>query len=167
MKTRIPFLTATLLLLGIVCADAAGKKHEINEKLDKAVSELTFHIDINTILPQGAQAIYDGSTYYLDVREGHVTSYLPFIGRSLSSLAPGENLSLSFDESPEIRVEAPKSRKKDGYKLYFTAKTESRHKWHVCITLFDNGTSGIDCISDTMSSMSYWGELDFDYKQDK
>lgn len=157
-------IAAALLALSTTGADARNKDSEEAAKVKEAVATLTFHIDINTILPAGGSSIMDAGYYFLEFKDGHVKSYLPFIGESYGGVMPGDDSSLSFDEIPEVSVDSSKAEKKGEYTLKFSAKAPSA-KWDVILTLFENGGASINCSCSTKSRMTYWGDIDFDAKQ--
>ena len=163
MKRLTLIITAAIVLFCSFGTKAVARNDEDAAKVEKAVDELTFHIDVNTILPMGGSSIMDSGYYYLEFKDGHVKSYLPFIGESHGAVSPGEDSSLSFDEQPEVKVDKTKAAKKGEYTLRFQAQAPSA-KWDVTVTLFNNGGAIITCFSTTKSQMTYWGDIDFETK---
>jgi len=155
---KILTLTALLLTFSGYFASAQVKNEE-KAKTAAAIESLNFTIDINTILSQSGESIQDSGTYFLKMKDGNVTSYLPFIGVSYGGVIGGSDQSISFDGPADVKIE--KSKKKDQYILTFKGSAPSGN-WDVSIEVWTTGSATIKCSNPSKSLMTYWGELDIE-----
>lgn len=153
---KILTLTLCLLTMTGMFANANGDNEE-KAKTVAAIKSLNFRVDINTILGSG-MTIQDSGSYFLEIKDGRVKSYMPFIGESHGGSTMGDQ-SLSFDEPVNVKVDKSKAAKEGLYTLTFTAKANSG-KWEVRIEAYDSGSVTITCNSSTKTPMTYWGDID-------
>lgn len=134
------------------------------ESVSRSVSDMDFRIDVSTVLPMAGPAIQTFGEYFLEIRDGKVTSYLPFRGTSTIASFGGPS-GIEFEDYP-IKPKVSGQRKKDTpTRIRFDAESGS-DKWEVTIEIWDNGTASIDCNNAYKSPMRYQGNLRTSIEED-
>ena len=116
-----------------------------------------FTIDITRMYPLRGSS-KSVSSYSVTVKDGKLTSHLPYIGQAWKVKYGGGN-ALSFDdvEIAEYQVSTPR---KDSYLVRIRVKTDEDDFVYV-FTIFENGNTSLDVQSVNRDRISYSGEMDF------
>ncbi len=153
---------AVISILAVSCGilfpvSTPEEEKAVAENVNNAISDMEFRIDVSTVLPMAGPAIQTYGEYYLEIRDGKVTSYLPFRGTSTIVSFTGPS-GIEFEDYP-IKPKVSGQRKKDApTRIRFNAESGSE-EWEVTIEVWDNGTASIDCNNAYKSPMRYQGNL--------
>ena len=124
----------------------------------KATKDYRLTIEVNKINPMGGSSITSLDGYRLSIKDGKVSSHLPFFGRGSADMAYGTDpAGIDFDDCP-IEIQNLKSQKKDMTAFKFTAKSGTE-SIDVTISIWDNGNAEISCNSEKRSYINYSGHL--------
>lgn len=162
MKKFLPLLLALSVCFAscaaLAAADAEAEK-EGAALAKAAVSSKDIRIEVNNVVSQYSPSIQSNGDYYLQIKDGKASAYLPFFGTSTYAAYGSSEGGIRFDDCP-VKITDMKGRKSKGEtKWKFTAKTE-REEVEVVISFFDNGSASINCDSSSRSPMNYHGSLE-------
>lgn len=161
MKKFLPMLLAMSVFFVSCAAIAAAEQEAEKEGAEFAQSAIDtgdISIEVQNIISQYGPAVHSNGEYWLTIKDGKVSSSLPFFGTSTYAAYGSSDGGIKFDNCP-VQVSVLKSRLSKGeHKWAFIGKTE-REEVEVVITFFDNGSASIHCNSRTRSPMNYNGHL--------
>ena len=154
-KSIILFLSAALLTAG--CSIFANTPEEDAAKSEEVAALLEcseFTIDIDTILPSRGMPIHD-TGYFLTLKDGKVSSYLPFIGRSDVPVMGSDKAGIEFSNCP---VELKTKKNKDQTEISFKARS-GNDDWNVTVLVWPSGKCSMTCRCSTRSIINYEGSV--------
>lgn len=123
--------------------------------VEKAVNEHELNFVVNYVSPSGFPGYTSSDGYFLKIKDGKVSSYLPFVGTSTQPMFGGDEAGIKFDECP-VRIKKKKG--KDSTTLRFSANSGT-DKVDVTLEIWSNGNAHLTCVSSSRSVMNYSGEL--------
>lgn len=160
------FVTVCLLLVASFSLQAQSKAEKKQEKarmVKECIEAKNYEIEVNTAFPMGGQSIQLSPYYSLKVRNDSVYSYLPYYGRAYM-LPYGGGEGLNFEA--KVVDYKQETGKKGSYEITFSARTqEDYYTFHV--TVYDNGSSGINVNMQKKQSIDFTGRMLFEEKDDK
>jgi len=162
MKRIIAIAFASILLSSCSIFSGMTKEEQAARAVavEKAIADMDFKIDVKTIYPNFGMPIHTANEYELVVKDGKVTSWLPFFGQSRNSAYGGTDSGIKFKDWP-ITPQVLRNNGKDGHTtIVFNAKSFN-DVWHVTVDIWDNGTASVNCDTRDKSIMRYDGELVF------
>lgn len=125
-----------------------------------AIANMDMTIEVGTIHPMSGSPIHSNGEYSLTIRDGKVSSYLPFFGVSRNFTYGSTDSGIKFKDAP-IRPNVYASpKKKDLTIIEFQAKSFD-DVWDVTVELWNNGKATIMCVTREKTPMHYDGELSF------
>lgn len=158
MKQLISF--AIIALMAVSCGalrETPQEEAAMASYVASAVANDNIEISITYIYPQSGPGISSINEYSLAIKDGRVTTRLPFRGTASMVNPFKSDNSIVFEDQP-VDIKKTSDPKKGKYSLYFEAKCEEE-RWTVQIDVFDNGKSYITCKSLHSSLMRYDGEV--------
>ncbi len=161
MKERKILSVAVCVLLvasfSLHAQSKTGKMQEKARMVKECIEAGNYEIEVNTALPLGGQSIQLPPYYSLRVCNDSVYSCLPYYGRAYM-LPYGGGEGLDF-EAGLVDYKRRTGRKKN-YEITFSARTqEDYYTFHV--TVYDNGSSGINVNMQKKQSMDFIGRMIF------
>lgn len=153
-------ITALLFTACGVSAQTPEQKAAETAKITNAILDCDFEIAITFVHPQQGPSISTNNEYSFVMKDGEVTTRLPFRGSASSMMPYQSDLSIVFDHQPVTVTKDTSKAAKGKYTLSFEAKCEE-DIWRVQIQLFDNGQAYITCECPSRSIMRYDGEMIF------
>ena len=150
------FCLAALLPLagcGIANQSSSAEKEAERQSIVQAVESGDFVLQVTEIIPQGFPVKSSNMEYELRLKDGVVTTRLPFIGRSYDAGYPGKELSIVFEKEKVVLKKDFSEAAKGKYRYYFQGGKDDT--WTVSLLLWDSGKADIDCASQTGRFMSY------------
>lgn len=161
MKKALILLILALPLTVSCAALIAAQQESEKEGSELAMNALetgNIEIEVRDIMPQVGPTIHSNGEYFLRIRDGKASAYLPFFGTSTYATYGSSDGGFNFEECP-VEIVVMKSRKSKGEnKWEFIAKTD-REPVEFIVTFWDSGSAGITTTSRTRSRMSYNGHL--------
>ena len=162
MKKFLPILLA-MSVFCVSCAALAAAEQEAEkegaELAQNAIATGDIKIEVHDIFSQYGPAIHSNGEYWLKIKDGKVTSSLPFFGTATYVTYGSSEGGIKFDNCP-VQVSVLKSRLSKGeHKWAFVGKND-REEVEVIITFFESGSASIHCNSRTRSPMNYNGRLE-------
>lgn len=156
------------LALGTLESQACKRDKEAEAALAKKIAEMVnagdFTIWVTSIHPANGPVKNTLREYWITVKDGKANGRLPFIGTSYVPVLGSDDPSIVLEDTPvEISVKSKARKRKDEYCVKFSTAFPS--SWKGEITIWDNGSTSIRCISNNTSSMSYYGELEISEQQ--
>lgn len=105
MKKRIIFITGALALAAIVLSGCSSKSRPAGTaaeiaQLKEIVESGIYKINVNMAHPTSGRSVHLNSMYFLEMKEGHADSNLPYFGRAYS-LPYGGGEGLVFEGAAE------------------------------------------------------------------
>lgn len=157
MKHILLILSAiALMMTAASCGVLSSSSDEVNAAVANATVENGIYVSVTTILPQTGSALHRTDGYYLQIKDGKVTSYLPFFGTSYSSDVYGKASGIDFDHYP---VTISETQKKNSRIWTFEAKQE-QELIQVTLEFTNSGMANISCRSNRRSVMRYVGNVE-------
>lgn len=146
----------------------AAKELAIRTAVVDSIENSRISIDINTIIPSGNMPSKKTQLeYFLKIIDNKLSCYLPYMGVSRTAIIGGSSLSIDANKQ-DISIQKAYSKEKDFYYLTFTFTSESNNeKWECGLQIFTNGKSNISLKTSSKEPISYFGDLQFDYKVKK
>ena len=147
-----------------VYTETASERQTREARESRLVSENVkagdFTVDINRMYPLRGSS-KSVSNYSVTVKDGKLTSHLPYVGQAWRVKYGGGN-ALSFDnvEITEYQVSTPR---KDSHVVRIRVKTDEDDFVYV-FTIFNNGNTSLDVQSVNRDRISYSGEMEFSAK---
>lgn len=162
MKKTLLLLLLVLPLTVSCAALAAAQAEDEREGAELAQAALAtgdLEIEVRDIIPQLGQVIHSNGEYFLRIKDGKATSYLPFFGTSTFVNYGSTDGGIKFTDQV-VDIYALKSRTAKGEtKWGFIARSDAGDDVEFIITFWDNGSAGIACNSRRRSRMTYNGRL--------
>lgn len=150
----LPFTVSCAAL----AAAQAEQEKEGAELAQNAMTEGNIEIEVRDIIPQVGPTIHSSGEYFLRIKDGKATAYLPFFGTSTYAAYGSSDGGIKFEDCP-VDIVVMKSRKSKGENKWgFVANTD-REPAEFVITFWENGSANITFTSRTRSRMSYNGQL--------
>lgn len=122
----------------------------------EATVESGIYVTVNTIIPSTGRTVHTSDGYYLSIKDGKASSYLPFIGTSYSATSAygGESGYILKDEAVQIT----ESEKKGIRSWDFTVK-RGTETIRFTLDFSDSGKATITALSTVRSLMRYNGDV--------
>lgn len=156
MKHFMKFAALASVLIFAACGALAQASDDTPTAIvEKAVNEHELNFVVNYVSPSGFPGYASSDGYYLKIKDGKVSSYLPFVGTSTQPAFGGDEVGFKFDECP-VKIKTKKG--KDSTTLRFSAKS-GYEKVDVIMEIWSNGNANLSCVSPSRSVMNYSGEL--------
>lgn len=161
MKTIKILFIASIALLMASCG-VAGSGNDNSQPTDlvmNAINQQELSVEVTYINPMRGPSRPSTDGYRITVRDGKVSSYLPFFG--ISRMASGygmEPAGIEFKDYPVMIDERQSNPAKGKYVWQFEAKSGSERVL-VVLTFWNNGSAQIMCNPANRSVMNYSGEL--------
>jgi len=152
--------TLTLQSCGVFGGLTAEEKAQKEAAVASAIADMNIYVSVNTIYPMSGNPIHSLGEYSLTIKDGKVTSHLPFRGTSRNAMYGTTDTGIKFKEYP-IQPNVYRSpKKKDLTIIEFEAKS-FEEMWSVTVEVWDNGNANITCTTRERTPMHYDGELAF------
>lgn len=164
MKKALPILLALSVILtscaAIAAADAETRK-EGAALAEAALSTGDIRIEVRDIVPSSSYlpATHSNGEYYIQIKNGKATAYLPFFGTSTSVNYGSSDGGIKFKDCP-VDVTNLKARKSKGETKWQFSAVNDREKYDFTISFFDGGNANVYCYSQSRSPMNYIGQLE-------
>lgn len=164
--TAILILAAAISIVSSCSASyraaRAQEERELAGQIAKAVDESDLTIMITEIRPLVGPARSSNYEYKISIRGNHIKTRLPFFGKSNMAMAPGDDISIVFDDDVDLMRDM--SRASRGEYNYMFRMRKNSEIWDVSITVYENGIARITCNSNCRDVMNYDGEVTFNPK---
>ena len=138
--------------------EMAARRIELAKKVDTALQERNFKIDVLMMYPPRGGARNVAYGYSLEVRNDSLISYLPYFGRAYD-VPYGGGKGLNFTAPVGSYQE---SMGKNGMRIIEVGTQNEEDRYLYRIEVFDNGRSTIDVLSQNRETISFSGEMTFD-----
>ena len=159
-----------LLLAGSVLFISCGslrttseEQRALAERVTRAVDTREMTIDITGVVGGQNRTTSVNKEYSIELDGKHVTTRLPFYGRTyyggISELMGDASFVLTKAEIFNVGVDKSNYERKGEYLLAFQAVGDNRTVYTFNITLFDNGKASMIVSMKNKTSMRYYGEL--------
>lgn len=156
LRNSLLLLTACLLLNACGAASPAARAEEEARRVATAtaIEKGDFLLDITQIIPRGYPSRSSTGEYTLRLKDGVVTTRLPFLGESRMPVFGGvDDISIVFDgEKVDLRRDFSDAGKGE-YRYQF--QSGGQDAWTVTLQLYDNGRAYIGCNSRSGRTMSF------------
>ena len=159
---KILFVAVAAMLLAS-CSPYARLSKEQQDGVDqkyqaamvRAIEKPNVRVEVTQIIPVGMPTRHTNGEFSLTLKNNVVDTRLPFIGVSHEPHMGGiDEIAIVFDDE-KVDLQKDFSKKDKGEYVYRFKGGEGYYKWEVKLTLYDNGTSYIDCNCDDGRSMHY------------
>lgn len=163
MKKIIAFILMAFVLGSVdslACKRDKAADEAMARKVAEAVTGGNFKIWVTSIHPSAGPTKSSLREYCITVKDGKADGRLPFIGTSHVPVFGSEDPAVILEQTP-VEISTGTSGRKRKLEYHIDFKTEGTHDWNGEITIWENGTASIRCISNSASSMSYNAELEF------
>ena len=160
-KWILPLLAALLTavscgVLGETREERTAREAQEAQMVHENVQAGDFIIDIDRMLPLRGPSRHV-NTYSVRVKDGVLTSYLPFIGQAWRvPYGGGHALNFTADIGRYSIIPLAKG----GYEVRIYVKTDEDEHLYL-FTIFDNGNTSLDVQSGNRDRISYTGRMDF------
>lgn len=162
-RTRLPRFslllaaTAAALTLASCSTMTPQRKAALEEEVQRCLEERDYTVRINYMMPLrgGSRAL--GGDYSIQVKDGMLHSYLPYLGVATSARYGGGN-PLSFEKrytSYDERVNAGRNPSREAYIIVTT--DEDTFLYH--LKVFPNGKADLKVTGRNRDAISFLGEL--------
>ncbi|HYQ57882.1 MAG TPA: DUF4251 domain-containing protein [Draconibacterium sp.] len=160
-------IIASILIFSIVAVNAQDKKLSrkerkaqrnamLTEQTTKLVDSKTWQFNADQMIPTGASSRNLTTPYNVVLKDGVVSSYLPYFGRAYTVDYGSTESPLTFD-SP-IEEYNIKDTKRDGYMIYFTANNKN-DKIVFTLHVSSTGSASLSASSTNRQNISFNGDL--------
>lgn len=144
---------------GALAAAQAEDEKEGAELAQAALATGDLQIQVSDIIPQVGATIHSNGEYFLRIRDGKATSYLPFFGTSTMANYGTSDSGIKFENVPVDIVTLQSRAFRGETKWRFVARAENGDDVEVVITFWNTGSASITCNSRRRSQMNYHGNL--------
>lgn len=160
MKTKILICAAVLTLAACGTTEKTTDKQEKQQRVSQAISDSitnqTYTINVNYVLPRRFPSRALTTTYTLRVQGDSVISYLPYLGVAYRSDYGSTESPLSF--SAKINNYQTSRKGKDGWLVSFVTRNKDERILYQ-LNLFDNGRASVTVVPDNRESIDFTGEM--------
>jgi hypothetical protein len=161
-KFSLLFLTMSLLFAAIVLPAAAfgqkSKKDSIQVATITALVESKHYIfKARSVTPMGGRMRQLTSDYGLKVSHDTIISDLPYFGRAYSTTMNSSDAGIQFTSKDFEYVVTPK-KKGNGWDINIKFK-DTKDVKQMQLSIFDNGSSSLQVISNSRQSISFDGDI--------
>lgn len=156
MKRILTIILSAAIALAVQSCGVFGQSSaEPNEAVLNASPSNGIYVSVNTIMGKIGRPVHSIDGYYLQVKDGKVYSYLPFIGESYYSTGYGKSSGIEFDGCP---VSITESQTRHSRVWSFTAR-QDQETIEVTLEFTESGGATVTCRSNHRSMMRYLGEV--------
>lgn len=156
MRFFYSIICALALLTSVQSCSIFGQTSaEPSEAVLNASPENGIYISVNTIIGKMGRPIHSVDGYYLRIRDGKLSSYLPFFGESYFSAGYGTSSGIMFEDCP---VQVSESTTKHARVWSFTG-VQDQERIDVTVEFTESGSATVTCQSNRRSMMRYLGEV--------
>lgn len=163
MKKLITFIMMALLLGSVdslACKRDKAADEAMAKKVAEAVASGNFKVWVTSIHPASGPTKSSLREYCISFKDGKADGRLPFIGTSHVPVFGSEDPAVILEQTPvEFSTSTSGRKRRVEYNISF--KTEGTHNWKGEITIMENGSASIRCLSNSASPMYYNAELEF------
>lgn len=129
------------------------------ELVAAALDEEMLKFEVDYIIPARGTSRHSTDGYSLTIKDGKVSSYLPFFGVSYQSTPYGNEPSgIKFDNCP-VNIDKSLSRPEKGKYVWRFVALSGRERVDVTLTFFSNGSASLSCHPANRSKMDFNGDL--------
>jgi len=164
MKKILLFLAIVLVLVscatsGETAARKKMEKQEMARKVNEAITNRHFKVNVNMVLPMGGSPISPSTLYSVTIAGDSINSYLPYFGRAYD-IPYGGGKGLNFEGTIGQYSHGVNARKGEHQVTLYVENEEDIYRYD--FSIFDNGSASIDVIARKRNPISYTGYLDLD-----
>ena len=155
-----------LLPLVMLCAACAtteearqrkqAQKEFVAQRIRQQINDMRFHIFVDMMHPTGYPARHLTSAYSLEVKDGTIISYLPYMGRAYN-VPYGGGKALNFQE--KISRSEVTQTQADRYQIVIDV-TNDEDTYRYIIDTFDNGSTTIYVFARERESIIFSGRME-------
>lgn len=161
LKIFLAALAAIMLSGCSILSSGLSKEPDpsAQELVIAALDEEMLKFEVDYIIPDRGASRSSNYGYFLTIKDGKVSSYLPFFGVSYQSSPYGtEPSGIEFDNCP-VNIDKSLSRPEKGKYVWRFVALSGRERVDVTLTFFDNGSASLSCHPANRSNMNYNGDL--------
>ena len=156
-----PLVAVSVILLFVSCASTADKIRKAEETagyVREQISQQNFRIRVNHMYPQRYPSRTVMSEFWMELKDGMLNSYLPYLGQVQSPSPYSIEQGLNFEAEVKNYSEQRNDRKRRTEIMFNAKSQEDTYLYKVYI--YDNGSAEIDVHANRRDYIRFSGELE-------
>ena len=166
MKTTIVKLFVAIFAFAALCSCGTSanstQKDQPQQNVVESLDSLDIYIVINRIIPKSMPPRESMDGYFLSIKDGVLTCYLPFIGSAHGSFLNSNEIAIDVENTPvDVKVTKNPPKRNSYAVLEFSAPSKYKSEVFVfTVEIYGNGNARLSVESIQRDFINYAGNLE-------